>query len=292
MMEIESASGNIMKTYIYGNSELLAQHDGDTSADRYFYLHDRLGSVRLVIDDQSAVKNTYTYEPFGEMFATECTETTENPFKFTGQYFDSEIEEYYLRARQYSPQIARFTSRDPVKGTFLEPMTVHQYLYCLNDPINRTDLSGGKSLSELMTSMSVAAGTAASTGYAFAQQAWRLAGEVYMAAYVRAAEIGWFVQGISMGSNRPAYNPMTLANRLHHIFDSSELGHELDPLVNYFGSQAGAFMAVHGATATKLSGAVSGVFTGLVVSVEGFTVAVNGAVIDGLVQISTFYWPG
>ena len=29
---------------------------------------------------------------------TECTETTENPFKFTGQYFDSEIEEYYLRA--------------------------------------------------------------------------------------------------------------------------------------------------------------------------------------------------
>jgi hypothetical protein len=42
LMEIEPASGNIMKTYIYGNSEVLAQQDGDTSADRYFYLHDRV----------------------------------------------------------------------------------------------------------------------------------------------------------------------------------------------------------------------------------------------------------
>ncbi len=113
LMEL-NGSGGIVKTYVYAKSEVIAQHDGDTSDDRYFYLHDRLGSVRLVIDDQSAVKNTYTYEPFGEMFATECTETTENPFKFTGQYFDSEIEEYYLRARQYNPRLARFTSRDPV----------------------------------------------------------------------------------------------------------------------------------------------------------------------------------
>ena len=60
LMEIEPASGNIMKTYIYGNSEVLAQHEGDTSADRYFYLQDRLGSVRLVIDDEGAVQNYYT----------------------------------------------------------------------------------------------------------------------------------------------------------------------------------------------------------------------------------------
>jgi hypothetical protein len=86
-----NGSGGIVKTYVYANSEVIAQHEGDTSADRYFYLHDRLGSVRLVIDDSGAVKNSYTYEPFGEMFATECTETIENPFKFTGQWFDDEI---------------------------------------------------------------------------------------------------------------------------------------------------------------------------------------------------------
>jgi len=61
---------------------------------------------------------------------------------FTGQYFDCEIEEYYLRARQYNPRIARFTSRDPVAGKFKEPLTLHKYAYSSNDPVNRTDPSG------------------------------------------------------------------------------------------------------------------------------------------------------
>ena len=146
LMEL-NGSGGIVKTYVYANSEVIAQHDGDTSDDRYFYLHDRLGSVRLVIDDQGAVKNTYTYEPFGEMFATECTETTENPFKFAGQWFDAEIEEYYLRARQYNPHLSRFTSRDPAEGKFEQPLTLNRYLYCENDPINRFDPDGASSRS-------------------------------------------------------------------------------------------------------------------------------------------------
>jgi RHS repeat-associated protein len=130
----------LTKTYIYANSEILAQHDGDASADRYFCLHDRLGSVRLVIDDEGAVQNYYTYEPFGQTI--ESGGTLDNPFRFTGQYFDSEIEEYYLRARQYNPHLARFTSRDPVSGKFREPLSLHRYLYCNNDPIDRIDPDG------------------------------------------------------------------------------------------------------------------------------------------------------
>ena len=61
---------------------------------------------------------------------------------FTGQYFDSEIDEYYLRARQYDPHIARFTARDPIFGQFEEPLTLHAYLYCGNDPLNYVDPSG------------------------------------------------------------------------------------------------------------------------------------------------------
>ena len=129
-----------MKTYVYANSEVIAQHDGDTSADRYFYLHDRLGSVRLVIDDVGGVQNYYTYEPFGQTI--ESGGTLDNAFMFTAQYFDSEIEEYYLRARQYNPRIARFTSRDPIDSDFQEPLTLHKYLYCLNDPVDCLDPTG------------------------------------------------------------------------------------------------------------------------------------------------------
>lgn len=105
------------KTYIYSDAQILAQHDGDISDDKYFYLHDRLGSVRLVIDyDAGDVVKYYTYEPFGEVIDDHGT--FDNAFRFTGQYFDPEIEEYYLRARQYNPGIARFTSRDPVDVEF------------------------------------------------------------------------------------------------------------------------------------------------------------------------------
>lgn len=51
-----------MNTYINvysterADSRIIAQHDGDHTADRYFYLHDWLGSVRQVIDIYGVVK--------------------------------------------------------------------------------------------------------------------------------------------------------------------------------------------------------------------------------------------
>jgi len=143
LMELDPQNNMaIKKTYIYANGQILCQHNGDHTASRYFYLHDRLGSVRQVIDTSGNVKNCYTYQPFGELFATETTENMPNPFKFTGQYYDSEISEYYLRARQYDPHIGRFTTRDPVAGKFEEPLSLHRYLYCGSDPVNRIDLIG------------------------------------------------------------------------------------------------------------------------------------------------------
>ena len=84
----------------------------------------------------------YTYQPFGESFASEQVETITNDFKFTGQYYDSETGQYYLRARQYIPPIYRFSSHDPVTGKGLEPLTLHKYLYCVNDPVNKWDPTG------------------------------------------------------------------------------------------------------------------------------------------------------
>jgi hypothetical protein len=36
----------------------------------------------------------------------------------------------------------RFTSRDPIVGNRQEPLTLHKYLYCANDPTNNVDLNG------------------------------------------------------------------------------------------------------------------------------------------------------
>jgi RHS repeat-associated protein len=148
--EINPSNGSITNKYYYANAQILKQDNANGS---FYYVHDRLGSTRLLVNSSGSVMNSYTYNPFGEDFATEITETTENNFKFTGQYFDSEISQYYLRARMYAPALMRFTGRDPVRGRFQEPLTLHRYLYCQNDPLNNFDPTGKESLSEcLMTS--------------------------------------------------------------------------------------------------------------------------------------------
>jgi RHS repeat-associated protein len=109
------------------------------------------------------VHNHYTYEPFGQTI--ESGGTLDNSFRFTGQYFDSEIEEYYLRARQYNPRIGRFISRDPVFGKSHQPLTLNRYLYCVNDPINLIDPSGElPATTELIVTTAISGGIMGAIG--------------------------------------------------------------------------------------------------------------------------------
>jgi len=74
LLEIDPADYTVKKTYMYANSQILAQYDGPQSTGTiYYYLHDRLGSVRQVIDTDGDVKNHYTYKPFGEILDADAT---------------------------------------------------------------------------------------------------------------------------------------------------------------------------------------------------------------------------
>ena len=76
-----------------------------------FYLHDRLASVSMLIDDTGAVQNYYTYDPFGTLFDNQSSTTTvENPYRFAGYFWDDEIAQYDCRARVYDPQLQRSTA--------------------------------------------------------------------------------------------------------------------------------------------------------------------------------------
>ena len=104
-------SNSVKKTYIHAHDQIIAQHDGDYYASRYFYLQDRLGSVRQIIDVNASVKHLYTYGPFGKKLEDDPDPATlANPFQFAGQYYDTEIGQLHLRARQYDPHLQRLTS--------------------------------------------------------------------------------------------------------------------------------------------------------------------------------------
>lgn len=117
LMELDS-NFNVVKSYVYGNAQVIAMYDGaqETNTDKYFYMHDRLGSVRELIDRIGAVVLMYTYNPFGELLASNEGQAPSNCFKFTG--------------------------RDPILGKFEEPLTLHKYLYCGNNPLNGIDPQG------------------------------------------------------------------------------------------------------------------------------------------------------
>ena len=57
--------------------------------------------------------NAYEYNSFGEI--TEMSETYENPFRYCGEYYDSETGWVYLRNRYYNPETGRFINEDPAR---------------------------------------------------------------------------------------------------------------------------------------------------------------------------------
>ena len=152
LVELEFDGDNwnpVAKNFYYSDRIFQSKHaNGIGGFDSRYYVHDRNGNIRSIINKYGQELNTYDYTPFGGDL--QVTETVENNWKFTGQYYDKEIWQYYLRARQYSPYLARFNGYDPIYGAYEEPLTLHQYLYCLNDSINRTDLSGKYSLAGMM----------------------------------------------------------------------------------------------------------------------------------------------
>ncbi len=141
----------LTSTYFYADAQVVCQRRmiDPGIPDVYeagYYVHDRLGSVRLVvrpIEEPGGVVvrafNSTTYTPFGQIYEGQCIENIDNPFKFTGQWYDEEIDQYHLRARQYDPTMMRFTGRDPIRGQFEFPFTLHKYLYCGNDGNNRIE---------------------------------------------------------------------------------------------------------------------------------------------------------
>ena len=53
-----------------------------------------------------------------------------------------ELDSYHFGAREYKASLGVFLTRDPFRGLYGDPLTLHRYLYSLNDPINRLDPTG------------------------------------------------------------------------------------------------------------------------------------------------------
>ena len=129
--------GQAIKTYLYGD-DLISQTDANNQTHSFHY--DGLGSTRLLSDDSGNVSDQYSYAAFGELLSS--IGDTDNNYLFTGEQYDDSVDNYYLRARYYSPEIGRFTRQDEWLGRNNQPITLNKYIYGNQDPILYVDYSG------------------------------------------------------------------------------------------------------------------------------------------------------
>ncbi len=119
---------------LYG-LDIIAQQQ----AERHYYMHDGLGSVRQLVDSTGQIATGYAYDPFGVPLAGG---TVSNPYRFTGEAWDAEVQLLYLRARYYQPETGRFVTRDPWPGDLWRPGTLNGFAYVRNNPVSRIDRTG------------------------------------------------------------------------------------------------------------------------------------------------------
>src|SRR5260370_38935041 len=103
-----------------------------------WYMMDKLGSVRENVDATGNVLDSITYDTFGNILS-ETHPTSGDRFKYTSREWDSEIGQYFYRARYYSPTDGRFESEDPL--SFLGEDS-NLYRYVRNEATNATDPAG------------------------------------------------------------------------------------------------------------------------------------------------------
>ena len=101
----------------------------------FYYHQDEQLNTTLISDEKAASRNHYQYDAFGA--GLEAAEALPNRIRYTGQQYDEQTGQYYLRARYYNPVLGRFMQEDVYQGDGL-----NLYAYCHNNSVVYYDPSG------------------------------------------------------------------------------------------------------------------------------------------------------
>jgi RHS repeat-associated protein len=144
VLEVDGTGDQVARN-LYGINLLMRDVDGDS----YYYVYNGHADVTALIDaNTGVVEATYYYDPFGNIL--ESTGDVNNNIKYAGYQYDEETELYYLNARMYDPNIARFLQEDTYRGDLRDPLSLNLYTYCHNEPIMYFDPSGNTPIRQLV----------------------------------------------------------------------------------------------------------------------------------------------
>ena len=136
----QNSYGEIKKTNIIGYGQIATKQNGQTN----YYLQNAHGDITNITNQEGQTINTYNYDAYGRI--TKKEENIPNRITYAGEQYDPIIEQYYLRARNYDPEIGRFIQEDSYRGDGL-----NLYVYVGNNPVNYVDPTGHEKTKEVMT---------------------------------------------------------------------------------------------------------------------------------------------
>jgi len=131
------------------------------SGTNYYVGLDGHGSTRMLLDSNGNIVSgsEFDYDAHGNMINSPTT-TVDVHYLFTGYERDLNLGMDHMGPRFYDPVTGRFWTGDSYEGTEEDPMSLHRYLYCAADPVNRWDPSGHEGLGSFMVSSSMRLGLA------------------------------------------------------------------------------------------------------------------------------------
>ena len=126
----------------------------EAGSSRYYYLYNAQGDVEGLMDETGFCLYYYNYDAWGRLIqivddggytVTGESLAHKNPIRYRGYIYDNETGFYYLKSRYYDPVVSRFISPDVQINADQGPLGMNIYAYCLNNPVNRVDITGNKS---------------------------------------------------------------------------------------------------------------------------------------------------
>ena len=192
----EVAGGTVQRVYTYGLDLISQTQPSGTS----FYGYDGSGSTRHLSDDAGTLVAAYDYDAFGVILRSDGA--VSNAYLFRGEYFDGNLELYFLRARYLDVSSGRFWTADTFEGFLDEPLSLHRYLYASADSVNLSDPSGEFSIGSVGVSMAINGALmslAISVPLRALQMAMSVAGGMDLGAAAQEAAIG-LITDVAVGA--------------------------------------------------------------------------------------------
>ena len=107
-LTVSGSTTNLSKVYTYGLDLISQRQISGTLVT--FYGYDGLGSVRFLTEGTGAITNTYAYDAYGTVIASNAP--VANVYLYAGEQYDPDLGLYFLRARYYAPNAGRFWTMD------------------------------------------------------------------------------------------------------------------------------------------------------------------------------------